>query len=151
MATMQIISPLTYIDGGQAARLRGEFIEVTDPDTLYMAFISFCEFMSAQFYRVERFTKRGDDVSTKVSVPLLLENFWLYAHINRSEWDELKVKPDNVAMCTCVEDAFNAQQIEGSIMGLYVSKMVTVLQQRAERFEVSGAVAIEQITGMRVV
>ncbi len=123
---------------------------VTDPDTLYMAFISFCEYMKDQFFTAERYNKKGDDVSIYVSVPLILENFWLYAHLERHDWDALKGSPENVAMCTVVEDAFNGQQLEGALLSLYSNKMVTIMQQRAEKVELSGSVAVEQITGMTV-
>ena len=151
MPSTHIVTPLRYIEGGQDARLRGEFLVVSDPDSLYMAFVSFCEFMREEVYTEEAYNKRGEDVSTTVSVPLQLENFWLYAHLERSQWDKLYADPETAGMCTLIQDAFNAQQIEGAILGFYGAKMVQILQQRADKIELSGSVAVEQITGMTVI
>lgn len=150
MSTLLIISPLVYIEAGQDARSRGEFDTVSDPDSLYIAFVSYCEMMKGHIATEEMYNKRGEDVSQSFSIPFQLETFWLYANIQRAEWDALKGNPENVGICTLIEDAINSQQIEGALIGKYMAKIVTILQQRAEKVELSGSVAVEQITGIKV-
>lgn len=144
------LSPLLYIQAGQEARARREFVQVVTDDDLYITFVSFCEYMKDNYMQKAHYNKYGDDLSQYTSIPLLLENFWLFAGICRPDWDKLNAAVDTAPMCTLIRDAFEAQQIEGAILGVYTAKMVTIIQQRAEKIEHSGGLVIEQITGMQV-
>lgn len=150
MSMRAILSPLRYIEAGRTAAANEEFNALTTPEELYRCFLSFCTFMREQLFEVAMVNKHGIDVSRRFSIPLIIENFWLYGGLQRGDWEKLAAEPDTAGMCSLISDAINGQQLEGAMLGLYMPKMVQIVQQRAEKIENTVGLNLEQITGMQV-
>lgn len=145
------ITPLHYIEAGRTERDQLAFLTPTDNESLYDAFIAYCEFMRERRVCIsERITKTGEDVSLYTNIPMILENFWLFTGLRRKQWEDMAANVETASMCVLINDAINGQQLEGAIIGVYTTKMITILQQRAERHELSGKLGLEQITGMTI-
>lgn len=143
------ITPLTYIKAGQDALLLGEWEPVVDGDTAREAFLSYAKFMEDHYHTITWEGKNGKG-SKMVSYPLQVESFLLYCDMTMEEWAELKKDPLNLGTCSFIEMAIEAQQNEGGFIGEYQAKMVQMVQGKKEKVELSGSLAIEQITGMEV-
>lgn len=148
--TKFIITPLAYIEAGAESRQLGNSEPVVDGSTALVAFLDYCQFMKTQFHTISAVNRRGEDASKAISFPMQVDSFLLFCGMGRGDWETLKGDPINVADCSFIEMAIEAQQNEGGLIGEYASKMVQLLQDRKDKVEVSGTLSIEQITGMEV-
>lgn len=144
------ISPLDYINAGKALREGKVFEKPTDCESLAEAFFKYAEYIREKYYTIESVNKKGDDTSKVISAPMQVESFRLFAGLSRSEYEALVGDPTTAAVHALIEDAINSQQVEGAVIGVYSAKIVTILQGRKEKVEISGGLAIEQIIGMEV-
>lgn len=150
MGTTYKMTPLNYIREGERLRADGKMPEPHDDMTLAQAFIVYAEFMEGQFFVTETTNKRGVVAEERLSVPMQIEGFRLFAGIRRDEWEKMASDPECATAMSLIHDAVYCQQMEGALIGSYMSKMVQLVQERREQLEVTGTMAFEQITGIEV-
>ena len=150
MASVFKISPLDYIEAGKDLRDAGKMQKPHDPESLAEAFFQYARYIREQYYTISSINKKGDDTSKTISAPMQVESFRLFAGLTKSEYDNLVGDPTTAAVHALIEDAINAQQVEGAVIGVYSAKIVTILQGRKEKLEISGGMTLEQIVGMEV-
>ena len=150
MASVFKISPLDYIEAGKDLRGTGKMQKPHDPESLAEAFFQYARYIREKYYTISSINKKGDDTSKTISAPMQVESFRLFAGLTKSEYDNLVGDPTTAAVHALIEDAINAQQVEGAVIGVYSAKIVTILQGRKEKLEISGGMTLEQIVGMEV-
>ncbi len=142
MAKLDTLSPLAYIRAGAELRELGVIEEVTDLETLVSAFMHYLKFMERRLASYKSETR---------PIPLTWEGFRVFSGCTAQKYEELTSPPDGALVHSLISDCINGQWAEGAVTGLFSAKAMQLIGGFKEKVEVSGAVAIEQITGMEVV
>lgn len=154
MPSIYLISPLDYIEAGNRARKINDWDTLTSESThidVYNHFLKFLEYMKDKYYDETYVNRQGiEKIAKTKSAPILIENFILFAGLLPEEWEQLKTKKDTAGFCLLVEEAFRTQLKEGAIIGVYNNTMVSKILGLTDKKEFSGAVTMEQVTGMDI-
>lgn len=144
-----IFTPLDYFNAGDDLRMTGEMEEVKDAETLYAAFVKYCEFMQTQYYVKSFYGRTGTYNETRISVPMCLGSFLMFSNITLQQlrlWqmtDDMRDVLDFIGMC------IDTQNFEGIMSGMYKPILKKELLNQITQLQVE-VNKPKEITGLEV-